>query len=151
MITREQYFGTKPHIEAQADAADALLARTNALQAEYRDATGQAEDIDPDTGTEISGSKGGSGDGGFRLDTATTGRAGSAHKVLPAEKPLGAAVDCSDQDNGLDEWLDGFEYGDGRNTMLEKHDLYREHPSATPTWCHLTDRAPGSGKRTYMP
>lgn len=151
MITDEQYFGTKPHTEAQAAAVDELLERTNALQAEYRSETGQPEDIDPDTGTEISGSKGGSGDGGFRLDTATTGRPGSAHKVLPAEDPNGAAVDCSDQHNDLDEWLDGFEYGDGQNTMLEKHDLYREHPSATPTWAHLTDRAPGSGRRTYMP
>lgn len=151
MITREQYFGTKPHTWEQAEAVDALLAKVNGLLAEYREATGGTEDIDPDTGTEISGSKGGSGDGGFRLDTATTGRPGSAHKVLPAEDPNGAAVDCSDQRNDFDEWLDTFEYGDGDNTLLAQHGLYREHPSATPTWCHLTDRAPGSGRRTYMP
>jgi len=151
MITPKQFFGAKPHTEAQAAAAGALLLKVNALLDDYLRATDRDENIDPDTGTEISGSKGGSGDGGFRLDTATTGRKGSAHKVLPAEDPDGAAVDCSDQDNGLDEWLDGFEYGDGANSMLEEHDLYREHPSATPTWCHLSDRAPGSGKRTYHP
>lgn len=161
MFTLEQYFGTKPHTEAQEVAATALLVKVNALQAEYRDATGRPEDIDPDTGTEISGSKGGSGDGGFRLDTATTGGGHSAHKIVWEQNSDGswrkeletpkAAVDCSDQRNKLDDWLDGFEYGDGQNSMLEKHDLYREHPSATPTWCHLTDRAPHSGRRTYMP
>jgi len=161
VITREQFFGSKPHTEVQAVAADAVLVKTNALQAEYRAATGQPEDIDPDTGTEISGSKGGSGDGGFRLETATTGGGHSGHKIIWAQNPDGswrreledpkAAVDCSDQHNKFDAWLDQFEDGSGGNSKLEEYGLYREHPSATPTWCHLTDRAPRSGNRTYLP
>jgi len=35
--------------------------------------------------------------------------------------------------------------------ILEKYDLYMEHPSATPTWCHLTKRAPKSGRRIFYP
>ena len=151
MITREQFFGTKPHTAAQAAAVDVLLLRVEAISLEYYVETGRVPDIDPDTGTEISGSKNGSGDGGFRLTTATTGRAGSAHKVLPADKPEGAAVDKSDQANLFDKWLDQYETGNGHNIMLAKHGLYREHPSATQTWSHLTDKAPGSGRRTYYP
>jgi hypothetical protein len=151
MITNEQYFGAKPHTEQQEAEAARLLVQVNMLLMEYQAASARGPDIDPDTGTEISGSKGGSGDGGFRLDTATTGRTGSSHKVLPADAPKGAGVDCSDQDNGLDEWLDQFEHGDGDNSKLAQYDLYREHPSATPTWCHLTNRAPASGKRTFYP
>lgn len=144
MITVAQYFGAKPHsVEDEYRATD-LLKRVDALQAEYRHETGAGIDIDPDTGTEISGSKGGSGDGGFRLPTATTGTQNSSHKEA-------RGVDCSDQSNALDEWLDTFEHGNGDNTMLEKHGLYREHPSATPTWCHLSTRAPGSKKRTFYP
>ncbi len=144
MISLTEYFGSKPHTDEHEAAAIDLLARRDALRAEYYAATGAEPDIDPDTGTEISGSKGGSGDGGFRLPTATTGRTGSAHKDAKA-------VDDSDQDNSFDDWLNEFEDGNGGNSMLKKHGLYREHPIATPTWVHLTTRAPGSGKRTYTP
>ena len=144
MITTQQYFGHKPYtVEQEANATD-LLERRNALREDYYRTTGRAPDIDPDTGTEISGSKGGSGDGGFRLKTATTGRTLSSHKE-------GKGVDDSDQDNAFDKWLDQFETGDGGNTKLEEYDFYREAPNSTPTWCHLTTRAPGSGRRTFNP
>lgn len=151
MITSQQYFGAKPHTLQQEDMARVLLDAVNAMLDEYQQATGLGPDIDPDTGTEISGSKNGSGDGGFRLPGASTGRGNSSHKVLPADMPTGAGVDCSDQDNGLDNWLDQFKTGDGGNTKLEEYDLYREHPESTPTWCHLTNRSPASDKRTFYP
>ena len=61
------------------------------------------------------------------------------------------AVDVYDPSDRLDEWLDTFEHGDGDNTRLEQHGLYREAPASTPTWCHLTTRAPHSGRRTFAP
>lgn len=149
MITEEQYFA-KPHTPAQRAAAIDLIRRRNALRAEYYAATGrQGPDIDPDTGTEISGKKGGTGGGGFRLDFEE-GSPNSSHKIKDPRR--GAGIDDSDQNNDFDDWLTLFDRDGGRyNDMLEKHGLYREHPSATPTWCHLTTRAPASGKRTFYP
>ena len=145
MISREQYFGTKSHTEVQVWAFDDLNQRVQALNEEYYAATGAQPDIDPDTLTEISGKKNGSGDGGFRV----RGSATSAGRLSSHEDAL--AVDRSDQDNAFDAWLDQFEDGLGGNSKLAEHGLYREHPSATPTWCHLTTRPPNSGKRTFYP
>jgi len=162
MMTVAQYFGIKPHSEAQEAAALDLLGKRNALRVEWMQATGRTCPIDPDTGTELSGSRGGAGDGGFRLTTATTGKVGSSHKCLPADKPDGAGVDDFDgPDNAFDTWLDQFEVlmpdglSEGGNTKLEEYGLYREHPDYTQAgpngWAHLQTRAPISGKRTYKP
>lgn len=146
MITQAQYFQAKPHSPEHVVNATDLLRRREALRAEYYAATDRlGPDIDPDTGSEISGAKNGGGDGGFRLPTATTGKENSSHKEA-------RGVDDSDQDNGLDDWLSTFDRQDGlHNEVLERHGLYREHPESTPTWCHLTTRAPHSGKRTFRP
>lgn len=152
MISQEQYFTNpttgvvKPHTPEHAQAAEDLLRRREALRAEYATATGRVgPDIDPDTGTEISGKKNGSGDGGFREEHATTGADNSSHKQA-------RGVDDSDQHDELDDWLTTFDRQDGlHNEVLERHGLYREHPDATPTWCHLTTRPPHSGKRTFHP
>lgn len=143
MIALAHYFGAKPHTPEHSAHATNLLESVNALidQAVYE---GQfSRNVDPDTGTEISGSKGGAGDGGFRLSTATTGSRMSSHKEA-------RGVDVFDPTDRLDEYLSKFDDGDG-NAVLEKHGLYREHPDATPGWCHLSTRAPGSGKRTFLP
>lgn len=146
MITQQQYFGAKPHSEAHELAAADLLARRQALRQEYYAETGRLPDIDPDTGTEISGKRNGSGDGGFRLKGSAT----SAGRLSSHEEATG--VDDSDQDNAFDDWLSYYDRDGGRhNEKLEKHGLYREHPAYTPTWCHLTTRAPKSGKRTFIP
>lgn len=144
MITNAQYFGAKPHSPAQEEAATDLLVRVNMLVSEAARAGAFERAIDPDTGTEISGSRGGAGDGGFRLPSATTGTAGSSHKQAKG-------VDVYDPQNRLDAWLDTAEHGDGDNTLLAQAGLYREHPDATPGWCHLSTRAPGSGRRTFHP
>lgn len=149
-INTDDYF-RKPHSTAQLAAASDLVGRVNDLTHEAERAGGFTFVIDPDTGSCISGRKGGDGDGGFRTPSSATGAPDSAHRVLPAEKPKGAAVDIHDPGNRLDTWLDGFEDGHGGNSMLEKHDLYREAPSATQSWCHLTTRAPASGHRTFQP
>lgn len=140
MITEEQYFQGKPHTAEQAEAARELLLRVNTMLLEE---FAWNFPTDVDTGTPISGAKNGYGDGGFRVPTATTGRKNSSHMVLPADKPEGAGVDVFDPANWLDKKL--------TNQVLEKYDLYREHPDCTITWCHLTTRPPGSGKRTFYP
>lgn len=140
MISVEEYFGPKGKhadcTQARRANAVALLSRVNALLARAYDEGAYAWETDPDTGTCISGSRGGSGDGGFRLSTATTGAPGSAHKE-------GQGVDIFDPEGFLDEWL--------TDDVLEKSGLYRESPDATPGWAHLQTRAPGSGRRTFHP
>lgn len=134
MITKAHYFGGKAHpIEHEANA-DMLLAKVNVLLHELADKGIYDYWADPDTGTQISGAKGGSGDGGYRLPDSTTGAPSSSHKE-------GRGVDVYDPDNALDDAVD--------RKLLIKHGLYRETPKATPGWCHLTDRAPKSGCRTF--
>lgn len=144
-ITVEQYFGGKPHLMAHTEEAVRLLFTVNNLLAQYEQETGARVMSCPNTGSQISGSKGGQGDGGFRLTSATTGAPGSSHKEAKA-------VDVYDPDGAIDDWLSTFDRDDGRhNDVLAAADLYREHPTKTEGWCHLTTRAPGSGRRTFYP
>jgi hypothetical protein len=53
------------------------------------------------------------------------------------------AVDLKDSQEVLDQWL--------TDAILTQFDLYREHPSKTVGWVHLTTRAPKSKKRTFLP
>jgi len=136
MITKAQYFGSKPYpIEHEANA-DMLLAQVNCLLHEAAEAGIYDYWIDPDTNSQISGSKGGSGDGGYRLPDSKTGAPKSNHRT-------GHAVDVYDPDNKLDEFVN--------KKILEKYNLYREHPDKTFGWLHLQDVAPKSGCRTYLP
>lgn len=140
MITSEEYFNVKinsPEVTPRVlECADILLARVNALL-EFAENEGFYEPTnDEDTGSEISGSKNGAGDGGFRLSTSKTGAQFSAHK-------RGCAVDIYDPENNLDDNL--------TDDTLTKFNLYREHPSSTPGWCHLQSLSPGSGNRTFRP
>lgn len=131
MITLEQYFIRRPHSVEQNSAAVDLLARVNALLADYQMQTGNELDINPHTGTLVSGET----NGGFRLPDCPEGAPGSSHKEAKA-------VDVHDLGR-LDAWV--------TDAILEKHGLYREHPHYTQGWCHLTTRAPGSGHRTFIP
>jgi hypothetical protein len=141
MITIAQYFGAKAHSVEQLELAADLLERVDLLTEKAIAAGAFERDIDPDTGSEISGARGGAGDGGFRLPGSTTGTPNSSHKEAKAVDPFGK----------LDEWLDGFEHGVGDNSMLHDCGLYREAPGSTPGWCHLSTRAPHSGRRTFNP
>ena len=136
MITLQDYFGDKPHPTEYNLNALTLLYRVNDLIAAYTTATGKLPEINPITGSQVSGSKG--GDGGFRLPTSTTGSSKSAHKQ-------GMAIDLVDHDQHLDKWLDE------NPDVLIKYDLYREASASTPNWCHLSTRKPLSGKRTFAP
>jgi len=135
MITVQQYFG-KPHSAEQEGNADDLLVRVNELLAEAQ-ADGSYDGwLDPDTNTQISGAKGSDGDGGFRTPSSRTGVPSSSHRQAKA-------VDVYDPHEILEDWI--------TDAILEKYELYREAPEATPGWVHLTTRAPASGHRTFIP
>jgi len=136
MITLQEYFSDKPHPNEYNLNALTLLYRVNNLIAAYTTDTGKLPQINPITGSQVSGSKG--GDGGFRLPTSTTGSSRSAHK-------LGMAIDLVDHDQHLDKWLDK------NPDALIKYDLYRGEPASTVNWCHISTRKPLSGKRTFKP
>lgn len=150
MTTELEYFTNprtgeiKPHTQQHVDNWVELQRRIDNLKNEARAAGAYHDAIDPDTGSQISGSRGGAGDGGFRADDSETGAPGSRHRKAKAE-------DVFDPTDELDDWLDDFEDGWGGNSMLLKHGLAREHPSKTPGWCHLQSELPASGKRTFMP
>lgn len=136
MITLEEMFrGKMDHPDAteeRLDNARDLLEKVSKLfvYLEYE------PKICPNTGCQISGSLHGDGDGGFRLQSSKTGAVKSSHKE-------GQAVDVYDPGGKLDMMLN--------DKILSMFELYREHPSETPGWCHLTTRAPRSGRRTFYP
>lgn len=134
MITITDYFSgyaNHPGITDQhVAAADALLARVNALLVEAV-SDGVRLTRHPVTQSYIS-----TDDGGWRPRDSHVGAWNSSHKA-------GAGIDVADRDGELDEWL--------TDEILERHGLYREHPSATRRWCHLTTRAPRSGRRSFYP
>lgn len=138
MITSAQYFGTKQYTEQQAENADALLESVNQCCDFAAHDKAYFYAIDPDTGTQISGAKGGSGDGGFRLPTSGTGASKSSHKDANG-------VDVYDPQRIFAAWC-----------VLNKHvlaalGLYMEDPRWTPGWVHLQRVPPGSGHRIYIP
>lgn len=143
-MTIDEFF-RKPHSPEHAAYAADLISRRNQLRAEWGKATGKTCPIDPDTRSEISGSVGGDGDGGFRTPGSRTGALNSAHREA-------MAVDDYDPDNAFDDWITLFdEDGGARNAMLALHGLYREAPEHTYGWTHLQTRAPASGRRTFQP
>lgn len=135
MITSQDYFkGYKGNSEitpAFEINANIMLNKVNKLLA-WMEEQGWHPAINPNTGTMVSGLK----DGGWRPQECEIGAPGSAHKQA-------RAVDIADHDGMLDKMLN--------DQILEQFELYREAPASTPGWCHLTDRAPGSGHRTFQP
>lgn len=137
MITLDQYAGFWAGHEDWNPAcqreAKILLDRVNALIADY-EATGKKVAFNNFTKSQISGAK----YGGFRTQDCPIGAPRSSHK-------LGMAVDIIDRDNALDDWITA------NPDVLVTYDLYREAPEKTKSWCHLSTKAPKSGKRTFLP
>src|ERR1017187_6115492 len=125
MITLDQYFIGRPHSSDQAAFAQILLSAVNALLAHYSQDEGVELPTSPHTGTLISGQT----EGGFRLPDCPQGAPNSSHKEAKA-------VDVYDPADDLDTWLN--------DEILTRFNLYREAPSATFGWCHLTTRPPAS-------
>ncbi len=136
MISLQDYFGPyDDHPDAtvqRREAADDMLSKVNALLLEAEAAGWYEWLVNPKTGSQVSGTR----NGGFRPHDCPEGSSKSSHKE-------GRGIDIYDPQNKLDRYL-----GD---EVLEKHGLYRENPDDTPGWCHLSDRAPPSGRRTFKP
>lgn len=135
MITLSEYVG--PHGQSPdwtqecIDSAEELLLWVNALAA-YLESQGVVLPTNPATGSRISGKT----FGGFRPQSCPQGAPSSSHKT-------GKGIDLYDPHNGIDNAI--------TDARLAKFSLYREHPDSTKGWCHLTTRAPGSGRRTFLP
>ncbi len=145
MINIEQYLGPyRDHPEATFDKcqqAQGMLQKVNALLTEAKSRGAYNDEVNPSTGTQVSGS----GNGGARPSDCPVGAPNSNHKKF-------RAVDVYDPRNKLDEWLDRYDSDGGKyNPTLERYGLYREHPASTQGWTHLSDLPPGSGNRTFRP
>lgn len=137
-ITLSQYFGvfdrTPEVLDEHRANAETLIARVNALLT-LAERGGVTLETNQKTGSMISGS----GNGGWRLRTATFGAENSSHKE-------GQGIDIYDPNDGdLDAWCLTH------LTDLIVLGLYMEHPSMTKGWCHLTTRAPRSKHRVFYP
>lgn len=135
MIGILDYFGNfYDHADAtpeRKEAAQEMLDKVNGLLEDYEGHGGELK-VNPRTKTYVSGEQ----YGGFRPQSCPQGAPRSSHKEA-------RAVDVYDPGGGLDIWIS--------DAILTAHELYREAPIATSGWCHLTDKAPGSGKRTFQP
>jgi len=137
-ITSTQYFLGKPHpIEHDSNAAS-LLGSVNALLYEAARAGAYEYEIDPDTNSQISGARGGSGDGGYRLPDTTTGAPSSTHREANGG-------DVYDPMRTLATWCVA------NPDRLAAHGLWCEDFRWTPVWCHFQRVPPRSGKRIYIP
>jgi hypothetical protein len=136
VITIQDYFGKWNDHPAKnlthVNNAQRLLTRVNDILTELFKTRGIDLDINPKTKSLVSGEQ----YGGWRPPECPIGAPRSAHKT-------GEAVDIYDPDGDIDDSID--------DPLLRKHGLYREAPSATRGWCHLTTRAPKSGRRSFYP
>lgn len=132
MISMSEYLGPHKFEKAEHIQASGLLLRLVAPLLEAARAAGVKLQKNPATGSLVSGET----FGGYRPQSCPIGAPKSAHKA-------GEAVDVYDPQNELDNWL--------TDEKLELYRLYRENPGYTKGWVHLTTRAPGSGKRTFIP
>ena len=135
MITLSQYVGIHKDspdwtAERKSNAVE-LLSRVNALLG-HLGRQGTPMQINPVTGSLVSGQT----FGGFRPQSCPQGAPTSSHKI-------GQGVDLFDPRENLDNAI--------TTDLLIEFGLYREAPSATKGWTHLTTRPPKSGKRTFLP
>lgn len=81
---------------------------------------------------------------GWRPASLNARIAGAAKNSLHI---TGEAVDLSDDDSALDDWIN-TPAGIQVMTTIE---LWAEKPKWTPRWCHLQIRPPRSGLRFFQP
>lgn len=143
MISLSEYFGkfsdhTAVTEEIKENALN-LLERVDQLMA-YAIEDKVNLPINPNTQSQVSGTE----YGGYRPPECTQGAQPSAlNRWKGSSHKAGLGVDVYDPQNALDNWI--------TDAILTLRSLYREHPAYTHGWCHLTTRAPRSGKRTFYP
>lgn len=135
MITVADYFKGWPALRTPEleGNADGLIEKVNALRAEAA-ADGVAFKRNPVTGTFISGER----NGGIRPRDSKVGSDKSTHKD-------GHGVDSADVDRRFASWCMAHP------ERLVAYGLHMEDPRWTPTWVHLQDVPPKSGKVIYIP
>jgi len=136
-ITLTQYFG---HYVNHPDASTAirtqalaLLDAVNAIHA-LAELDGCDFPINPATGSRISGV----GNGGFRPLDCKVGAANSPHKQA-------SGIDTYDPARQFASWC--LAHVD----LLQEHGLHMEDVRWTPTWVHLQNVPPKSGRTVYVP
>lgn len=126
MILRDDYFGKMSHQYAPSEEvifnAETLLTRVNALCVHLG--------IKPKVNS------------GWRPKAYNATVPGAA---VNSKHITGQAIDLADPEGELDDIL----FKD--QTILEKHQLFMEHPASTKGWCHLQSVAPRSGNRVFFP
>lgn len=136
-ITLDNYFGPHaghPDITPEIRSnASVLLSKVNHLYA-MAAADGIDPPANPATGCLISGN----GNGGFRPRGSSVGASSSTHKT-------GHGVDRHDPRRALARWCLQKPHA------LEYLGLWMEDPRWTPTWLHLQDVPPKSGRLVYIP
>lgn len=136
-VTLDDYFGKwKDHDdvtdEVMNNAIDFLDKLNRLMDVAFMD--GHDFKLNAKTQSFVSGSQ----YGGFRPQDCPQGAPHSSHKV-------GRGVDIYDPDGEFDKWCIAHPQD------MRDHGLYMEDPADTPRWCHLTDRAPASGKLVFKP
>jgi hypothetical protein len=136
-VTEYDYFGPwvdhQDATETVKYSANIFLARVNALlDIAYMD--GVDFKLNHATKSYVSGQT----LGGFRPQDAKQGASKSSHKE-------GRGIDIYDPNEDLDHWCATHAQD------LRDIGLYAEVSTATPGWCHLTDRMPASGKTFFQP
>lgn len=141
IITRSQVIGPHagdPYVTLDiVRNIDALIIPVNeiCLMAEL---DGVLLEDDPDTGTAISGSRGGTGAGGLRTPAIVSAAPNSQHY-------FGNALDRVDALRALMRWCLTH------SQELVKRGLYMEHPQWTSVWCHFQRVPPGTHSRWFIP
>jgi hypothetical protein len=138
MITIDSYFGDKKHQDGHVTNAHKLIGSVNSILYVAKCDEAYEDWIDSDTGTQISGSKNGNGDGGYRDEYSLTGAAKSTHK-------FGQGIDIYDPDRTLAQWLIH------NREKLAQFKLWTEDCRWTPGWVHFQCVPPKSNKRIYIP
>jgi hypothetical protein len=128
-----QYAGHADATPAVQQAARAMLAKVNDLYARAAEDGCELPD-NPATGSGVSGN----GHGGFRPQDCQVGASNSTHKD-------GRGVDRYDPHRQFAAWCLAHPH------ELTKRGLHMEDPRWTPTWVHLQDVPPHSGRLVYVP
>lgn len=137
MITLEQYFNGKLADDGHKKNAANLITRVNGmLHLAHLDGCYDYW-IDEDTGTTISGAKGGSGGGGYRDDKSKTGTPKSTHR-------FGQGIDIYDPDRVLAQWCVH------NQDALDRFGIWAEDFRYTNGWCHLQTKRAKYG-RIFIP
>lgn len=118
--------------ELMANGMDTVR-KVNELLAEAQ-TFGIFQPIKSETGSQVSS--------GWRPPAVNARVPGAARRSLHMTMQ---ACDIYDPENALDDWC--MKHLD----VLERIGLWLESPTATPGWCHVQTKPPGSRRRVFIP